>query len=153
MIRRETDPAFINRICNSDGVRPWIDYRDTDEPMDFTPACDRIGLTGTLFLSNGEDAVGAFELTGDREWQAHTFFAATCRGRRAIDTAKAMLEWMRPHADRIWGATPLDNRKARWFNRQIGFTILGVVSESGSAVIGGEEFTYHVPAEIVELRR
>lgn len=125
MIRLETRPAFINHICNSDDVRPWIDYRPAmSVEMDFTEACDP--ESGIVFLSNDEDALGCFCLTGPREYQVHTFFGAMCRGRKAIQTAKEMVAWMMPtYCDCLWGATPLANRKARWFNRQCGFNVVG----------------------------
>lgn len=37
-----------------------------------------------------------------------------------------MIEFMIPdHADAIWGATPMKNRAARWFNRQLGAVVTG----------------------------
>lgn len=115
MIRRETDAELINRISNAEGVRQNICYRDG--AMDWTKA---IAEPDIAILSNGTDAVAVFAQTAPRTWQAHTMFSPTCRGRVAIDTAKAMIEHMRPHADVIWGATPLKNCAARWFNRQLG---------------------------------
>lgn len=126
MIRVETDPSFLNRIANSQAVRPWVDYRGVDEPMDFTPACARYSETGVVILSNGEDAFACFEMTGEQEFEGHTFFDASCRGRKAIDTGKEMLGWMMDRgARRIWGATPLNNRKARVFNRMLGMKACG----------------------------
>lgn len=119
MIRRTTDPAFVNAICNSHAVRPFIDYRDAEEPMDFAPACSP--MSGVVFLTDGSAALGCFAQTGEREWQMHSFFGEACRGRDAIAAARAMLDWMLPRwADRVWGATPVENRAALWFNRQIG---------------------------------
>lgn len=116
-IRRERDAALINRVANLTTVRPAIAYHG--QQLDWSaafPAKD----TGVVVLSNGNDACAVFARTADRVWQGHTIFAPTCRGRRAIETGKAIIAWMRPHADRIWGATPIQNRAARWFNRQIG---------------------------------
>lgn len=120
MIRRELDPAIANRIASDAGVRPFVCYHDRE--IDFAPA-----MRGCVILTNGEDAMAAFEQSGsEREWQGHTFFLPSCRGRRAIETAKEMLAWMLPkYADRIWGATPVSNRAACWFNRQIGFISAG----------------------------
>ena len=105
--------------------------------VDFAPAVD-----ACILLSNGTDALAAFEETAPREWQMHSFFLPSCRGRKAIDTAKEMLAWMIPaRADRVWGGTPLTNKAARWFNRQI-----------GGASIGFDEFEVEGPVEIFEMR-
>lgn len=124
MIRLETDPDLVNRIANQPSVRPFI--RPDGGEMDWAPAlAHRPSVTGIVVLSNGEDAVAVFEATaigaGQQVFRMDTMFAATCRGRRAIDTGKEMLAWMFAHgATIIWGATPRVNRAARWFNRQIG---------------------------------
>jgi hypothetical protein len=117
MIRREYDAALINRVSNMPGVREGVCYKPDD--MDWSPAFPA-RTTGIAVLSNGEDACAVFVPTGPRVFQSHTLFGPTCRGKRAIETGKAMLAWMKPHADVIWGATPMKNCAARWFNRQLG---------------------------------
>lgn len=131
MVRLETDPHFVNRIANSDAVRPFI--RPDGAEMDWSPAvAHRPSVSGIVVLSNGEDAVGVFEATAinleerQQAFRMDTMFGETCRGRKAIDTGKAMLAWMFAHgATIIWGATPRINRAARWFNRQIGGRAVG----------------------------
>jgi hypothetical protein len=120
VIGLEMRPDFINRIANSDGVREYI--RPDGQAMDWAPIAERSpAITRTVVLSNGKDALAAFELTAPGIYQSHTLFAETCRGRRAIDTAKEMVSWMFDHgAEIVWGSTPRTNRKACWFNRQIG---------------------------------
>lgn len=136
MIRLEKDLAFINRIANTDKVKPFIYYGDEDE-IDFKPA-----FGGAVFLSNGEDAVAAFEQTEPRKWISHTMFAETCRGRRAVETGKEMVAYMIPRfADVLWGVTPMNNPQARWFNRQI-----------GAIVVGHDEYPAEGPVEIFEVR-
>lgn len=136
MIRRERDAELANRIVADPAVRPNVCYHD--DPVDMWPA-----VRACVLLSNGEDAMMAFEQDGEeRKWQAHTFFLPTCRGRRAIDTGKEMLAWMMPkYADVIWGAAPMKNRAARWFNRQIGGTSIGF-----------DEYEVEGPVEIFEMR-
>lgn len=117
LIWRERDATLINNVANLANVHPAIAYHG--QPLDWSaafPAED----TGVVVLSNGDDACAVFASTAHRVWQGHTVFGPTCRGRRAIETGKAIIAWMRPHADLIWGATPIGNRAARWFNRQIG---------------------------------
>lgn len=117
MIRQETDATLINRVSNLPGVYENVCYHG--QQMDWSPAfpADRSGI---VIISNGEDACAVFDMTGKREWQGHTFFAPSCRGRKAIETGREILAFMWPHADRIWGATPVKNCAARWFNRQLG---------------------------------
>lgn len=142
MIRREIDAELVNRISEDPSVRPFICYHD--EPIDWTPV-----IEDCFILSNGEDACGVFEPTPFGQiskdiFQAHTLFADTCRGARAIETARAMLAWMFEHggASLVWGATPKKNRAARWFNRQIGMT---AVSE--------DDYEAEGPVEIFQIRR
>lgn len=116
-IRRERDAALINRVANIATVHPAIAYHG--QPLDWSAAFPGED-TGVLVLSDGDDACAVFALTADRVWQGHTIFGPTCRGSRAIKTGKAIIAWMRPHADLIRGATPIRNKAARWFNRQIG---------------------------------
>jgi hypothetical protein len=126
MIVREHDEHLINRIANSAEVRPFICYHDQE--MDWWPA-----IRACCVLSNGDDAVGVFEPTGEREFQVHT---------RALDAAKEMVSYMMPeHADRIWGATPVNNRAARWFNRQM-----------GAEVVGHDTYDVEGEVELFELR-
>lgn len=129
MIGLETRPDFINRIANSDGVREYI--RPDGQQMDWTPLAERSpAITRTVILSNGDDALAAFELTAPGIYQSHTLFAETCRGRRAIDTAIEMVRWMFDHgATVVWGSTPRSNRKACLFNRWIGASELPTSDE------------------------
>ncbi|RSU53995.1 hypothetical protein [Sphingomonas sp. S-NIH.Pt15_0812] len=116
-IRRELDAALVNRVANLATVHLAIAYHG--QPLDWSAAFPSED-TGVVVLSNGYDACAVFASTADRVWQGHTIFGPTCRGRSAIETGKAIIAWMLPHADLIWGATPIGNRAARWFNRQIG---------------------------------
>lgn len=121
-VRLERDAGLINRLANLSTVHPFIAYHG--QPLDWSAAFPAEN-TGVVVLSNGDDACAVFASTADRVWQGHTIFAPTCRGRRAIDAGKAIIAWMQPHADLIWGATPIENRAARWFNRQIGGCAVG----------------------------
>lgn len=119
MIRRETDATLVNRIANSDGVYSAISRKSG--AMDWSPAVD-----GCVILSNGESAVGVFEETAPGEYQAHTMYSKECRGADALREGADMLEWMFSNgADIVWGATPVANRAARWFNRRCGAKAIG----------------------------
>ncbi len=121
-----------------------MDYRGVSEPMDFAPLAERSTRTGIVTVSNGEDAFGLFVMTDDTEFQGHTFFGETCRGRKAVDTGKEMLGWMFDRgATRVWGGTPLDNRKARWFNRMIGMKAVGFDEHEKEGVVEIFEVVKH----------
>lgn len=117
MIRQEFHPDLINHISNLPGVRENICYHG--DAMDWSDAFP-FSETGVVVLSNGEDACAVFALTGHKTWQSHTMFAPSCRGKAALNAAREMIEYMAPYADLIWGATPVKNCAARWFNRQLG---------------------------------
>lgn len=119
-VRRETSPEFVNRIVNSDGVRPFI--RPDGGFMDWSEIVSRPSTqTGVIVLSNGEDAVAAFEMTAPGVFQSHTLFSETCRGKKAVETGREMVAWMFDHgADIVWGSTPRNNLKAIIFNSAIG---------------------------------
>lgn len=120
MIREESSAELVNRISNMSEVLPYISHCGA---LDWQSAIDSADC---VILSNGEDAVGAFERTGERTFQTHTIFAPSCRGRRALRAGKAMLDYMIPrYADHIWGYTPMDNPAARWFNRRLGAQVIG----------------------------
>lgn len=72
------------------------------------------------------DSLGLFEYEYNGVYSAHYAFSA--RGRAAIDLSRRMLNEMfaRQGAKAIRGMTPIDNRAARWMNRQIGCTSQGV---------------------------
>ena len=118
-VRRETDASRINRVSNDAAVRPFVCYHD--EEMDWSTA-----VQNCVVLSYGDDAIGVFEETKPRLFQAHTIFGRGCRGAAALEAAGAMIAWMIPrHADAIWGATPVSNAAARWFNRRLGARSIG----------------------------
>jgi hypothetical protein len=122
----------MHRIANSDGVRESVGI-EVDGQHDWRAwATLPTDETGVICLTNGEDALAVAELTTTPGGtvipgvvQGHWAFATTCRGRRAIDTGKAMIAWLHEHGQRIvWGSTPNENRKAIWFNRMIGGLVL-----------------------------
>jgi len=114
------DAELANRIVNQDGVREF--FHVSGDPVDLTPAVEpRSGITGIIALTDGDDALALFEMTHDGVFQSHTLFGPTVRGRRAVDTGRAMVQYMFDHGAKVvWGATPRDNRKALWFNSAIG---------------------------------
>lgn len=86
-----------------------------------------IGNTGNVCLRSGQD-FGMFDLTYQGVYTAHYFFSPETRGRKAIDLARQMLRkaFVDHGARSIRGLTPIDNRKALWMTRHLGFTSYGL---------------------------
>lgn len=120
MVGRETNPELVNRIANAPEVRDFL--RPDGLPIDLTEVVtSRPTHSGCVIVSNGEDALALFDITTDRVYQAHVAFARTCRGKRAVETGREMVDWMFDHnAEVIWADIPTWNKPARWFARQMG---------------------------------
>lgn len=113
MVRRETDASLINRIANDPECFGNVSY--DGRAIDFAPYVDDL-----VILSNGEDACQVFEQRAQGVWEVMTIFAPSCRGKRALETARAMRDWMAPYVDVAFGWIPDRLRAAKWFYRQIG---------------------------------
>jgi hypothetical protein len=66
-----------------------------------------------------------FHWRGPGIFEAHSFYLV--RGREALERGREAVRRMfaEYEAEKIWRATPVENRRARWFNRQLGFRSLG----------------------------
>lgn len=135
MIERETDPELINRIANSEGVAEYI--RPDGATMDWTELASlRPAESGVVILSNGKDALSVFEMVLPGSYQGHILFSKSCRGRRAVETGRAMVAWMFERGAQIlWGDVPTWNLAARWFCRQIGFARCNATSDEDSEIL------------------
>ncbi len=122
---RTFDASIHNRIGNDPSVVTAIKHDPALGPIFF----DELAKEPDYFalLHNGKDAASIFEFRGPGIWESHTMFLPSCRGRKGIEAAKAMIhEMFTEHgADILWGATPIDNRAAQMFNRFIGAKTLG----------------------------
>lgn len=127
-IRQERDPELLNRIANIPEVLTTLP--NIGGVVDFAPLFEHTP-NGTIALSNGEDGAQVFEMTGEREWQVVTVFAPSCRGKRALETAKAIYNFMAPYADYVWGPVPDTLRAAKWFYRQLGGEPVAEVHSGG----------------------
>lgn len=129
MVRRERDAELINRLSNEKGIHEFVARHG--QPLDWEPA-----VKGCVILSNGEDAVQVFEHAGTtRDWQVMTIFGASCRGRRALETAREFAEWMRPHADLVFGSIPNALPHAQWFYRKLGGKPVESVESGGQTYV------------------
>ncbi|MET0240199.1 MAG: hypothetical protein ABW184_09915 [Sphingobium sp.] len=122
---RTRDVTVLNRIANLPEVKPYFGHVEKGD-IDFRELA--AAPAEYVLLCNGEDAGSIFEWSGPGIWQSHYLFAHSCRGRRAITECRRMIAWMfeREGARLLWGQTPIENRPARWLNRQIGARSHGI---------------------------
>jgi len=126
-IYRTYNPTLHDQIANDPEVRQTFGIHLTDpSPIIFGPCAAR--ANDFILLTNDVDACAMFEAHGPSVYEGHSLFAPTCRGRKAIKTGKLFLDWMwdNTQARIITGATPVELRGARWFNRQLGFQSDGI---------------------------
>jgi hypothetical protein len=123
---RTFDGTLHNQIAAHPDVAPMLGYGPDSPPINF----HELALEPDFYclLTNGEDAAMLFNLTSPFVWQQHTLFLPSCRGKRAIATAKEMIRYMLTveGAHMIWGLTPVTNRAACMFNRWCGATSVGI---------------------------
>lgn len=122
MIHRATldDVAAVAELLNDPLIRPTIGGEGELDPTSL------IADSRNVCLFN--EAGGAlFAWRGPGIYEGHSFFRA--RGRDALKMGATMLGIMFEGGARmIWGATPPENRPARWFNRQLGFRSMGLIA-------------------------
>lgn len=114
-------PALAN-IMNDPSVRPRL---GGDGSSWFDPS-ELIGDEKNVLLFD-EGGGQFFHWKGPGIFEAHSFYLV--RGREALDRGSEAVRLMFADygAEKIWRATPIENRAARWFNRQLGFHSLGEV--------------------------
>lgn len=115
----------MQRSFDSEDMRKALEpYPDLNPPdYDHKAWCEN---PYNVMLVDGDDvALGTFEYPG--VYTGHYFFKS--RGKNAIRVAKKMLRYMfeEQGAKVIRGVTKLDNEKARWMNRYLGFDGLGYI--------------------------
>ena len=121
-MRRATlaDAEEIARIINHPTIRPYIGgegYLDAS-PLLADPD------TVCLFDEGGGQL---FHWKEPGIFEAHSFYLV--RGKEALDRGREAIRRMFHDygATKIWRATPLHNRPARWFNRKLGFASKGEI--------------------------
>lgn len=82
--------------------------------------------TENVMLVEG-DSVGLAVHEYPGVYTGHYFFRVG--GRKALNLAREMMNWMIDNqgAKAFTGITPADNKAARWFNRNLGFTSYGLI--------------------------
>lgn len=122
-VRRATveDAALIASIVNHPAVRPTIGPGDED----FDPTALIADSKNILLFDEGGGQF--FHWKGPGIYEAHSFYLV--RGKDALAKGREAIRLMFDEygAEKLWRAPPVENRAARWFNRQLGFRSLGVV--------------------------
>ena len=112
------DADYANRIANIPEVARGLLPGGDENDWDFTVA---VSKPENIFLRCGE-GVALCEWSAPRVYECHLLFPPSCRGRRAINEAREMSDFMMAnHADVLWGRPPRANRAAIWMIRQVGF--------------------------------
>jgi len=121
-VRRATlaDAATVAKIINDPSIRPHIGGVGYLDPSPLLADSDTV----CLFDEGGGQL---FHWKGPGIYEAHSFYLV--RGREALDRGNEAIHRMfRVYgARKIWRATPLQNRPARWFNRKLGFQSKGEI--------------------------
>jgi hypothetical protein len=137
MIHATQDRELVNSFINHPEIMPFIGY---DPAFGYVDIAAAIYARDFLYLTNGDDALMVLQGDGFGHWEKHSLHKPTCRGRRAIDTGKSMLAEMQCRgAKTVWSQTPTINRRARWFNRQIGMRPEG---DGVHAVVGPVQYFF-----------
>ena len=122
LIAEVLDVETIDGFINDPAIFPDLGF---DPNSAAVSAASFVGRPDYVFAGNAE-AMMLFHRE-PRGWHKHNMFKASCRGRKALDAGRDLLGWfsLRHPGKSLFAETPLWNRKARWFNRQIGFHSTG----------------------------
>lgn len=115
------DASAIASIVNHPTVRPSVGPGEDDfDPTDLLSDDKNI----ILFDDGGGQL---FHWKGPGIYEAHSFYLV--RGKEALALGREAIRRMFEEygAEKLWRAPPVENRAARWFNRQLGFKSLGIV--------------------------
>lgn len=120
------DSAEIAELINHPTIRPHCggDGKSYADPAEIL--ADQHSVL--LFDEGGGQF---FHWKGPGIFEAHSFYLV--RGREAIERGREAVARMFSEfgAEKVWRATPIENRRARWFNRQLGFRSLGEIELYG----------------------
>lgn len=121
-VTRTRDQALLERVANHPDIKPWLGISG-GQPVNIEPGTlerDDIlcleGTAGLMVLGRERDGV----------WQKHNLFVPGAL-KDKLETAREMFGWIfvNTEAPAIIARTPVGNRQARWFNRQIGMRSAG----------------------------
>lgn len=115
---RIDDIALIDSFINDPSIYPDMGFAEGSGAVSarsFATSADHI------WAGDGDRALMLFH-RDDGCWFKHNLFRASCRGADALRAGRSLVSWFfaAVGASELRAETPLINRKARWFNRQIG---------------------------------
>lgn len=127
------DAALANSFANDPDILPFCGFPAGTTSIDVS---SRIADPDILFVTDGDGAMICFNET-PQGWEFHSMFRRSCRGRKAINAALAMFDWLAASAGArvLLGTCPVDNRAVRWFCRMLGMTSLGVADRDGLGAV------------------
>jgi hypothetical protein len=110
------DAGHFTRIANDPSVRPWLGGRG---PIDFTPILED---PANLAFASPHGGIVAVAL-GSGRYDIHTLFLEAGRGREALETARAVSQFLFTRTDCLEGRTtvPALNRAGRGLALRVGF--------------------------------
>lgn len=116
-----------------------IDYLVEEFGCDRKELSDLLNRGKTFFVRRNDDTA-IFTEVSKGILEGH--YAFKSKGRKALKIAEGILEDVFNNGyDVVLGRTPLDNKKARWFSRQLGFKSISI------------EDTYRGPVEVFMKRK
>ncbi len=109
----------VNAIINHPDVFPFV-----ADGMPYPLNCAELMIGRNIFLMCEG---GGFCLVWQHDdvYEGHYYFLSDFRGRHAITEGRNALKWCGDRGISLIGHTPLDNRQARFFNRQMGMRSIG----------------------------
>jgi hypothetical protein len=124
-VARTFDAAGLNAVAAKADIASDIGVAEGEE-VSFDAVCEQSDRH--IVVTNGVDAWMIAEFVSPAVYRCHSIFDTTCRGRAAVQAGKLLVKWMWDNttASMLIGATPIENRKARLFNRWVGFSSDGL---------------------------
>jgi len=121
------DMNHLEWIMKQPEVFPHLGFSDYDS-IDINKF---VNHRVTILANEDETAVSLWEESSPGIFEAHSLFTNDCRGRDAIRVGSDMIEWMIINKDPLllWGQTPVINKAANWWNRQVGLKYITQVED------------------------
>jgi RimJ/RimL family protein N-acetyltransferase len=120
MIERCFDADRINDLANHPSIHPWVSINN--EPVDLAP----VVFDARNIILLGEFGGFVMHNLGFGDYEAHSLFLPEGRGRNALETAKATMDFMFHQTDceRLLARCPKGNLPVLAFVRALRFDYL-----------------------------
>lgn len=147
MIFETFDATYLNYILNKPSIRNSFGLPIEIDSLD----CSNLASDPRYrIITNGLDAFIIAEQTSPVLFSLHLVFDETCRGKRALQEGKKLVQWFWDNtcAIMLYGAVPIDNPKSRMICRLFGCKSDGKGHfEAGELSYEAEWFHYMRPAQ------